>query len=82
MAFFNYLAKSVKLEFGLNPGVPHSSGGKESACSTGDPGLIPGSRGSPGEGNGNPLQFSCLKNPVDRGNWLLQLMGSQESDMT
>ena len=82
MAFFNFLAKSVKLEFGLNPGFPHSSGGKESACSTGDPGLIPGSRRSPGEGNGNPLQFSCLKNPVDRGNWLLQLMGSQESDMT
>ena len=67
MAFFNFLAKSVKLEFGLNPGFPHSSGGKESACSTGDPGLIPGSRRSPGEGNGNPLQFSCLKNPVDRG---------------
>ena len=43
--------------------------GKESACSAGDPGSIPGSGGSPGEGNGNPLQYSCLKNPMDRGAW-------------
>ena len=40
-------------------GFPHSSVGKESACSEGDPGLIPGSERSPGEGNGNPLQYSC-----------------------
>ena len=81
MTFF-FFAKSVKLEFGLNPGFPHSSGGKESACSAGDLGLIPGLGRSPGEGNGNPLQFSCLKNPMDRGTWLLQSMGSQESDVT
>ena len=43
MAFFFFLTKSVKLGFGLNPGFPHSSGGKESACSAGDPGSIPGS---------------------------------------
>ena len=43
--------------------------GKESACSAGDPGSIPGSGGSPGEGNGNPLQYSCLENPTDRGAW-------------
>ena len=46
--------------------------GKESACNagdTGDVGLIPGSGRSPGEGNGNPLQYSCLENPMDRGIW-------------
>jgi len=42
---------------------------KESACSVGDPGSIPGSGRFPGEGNGNPFQFSCLKNPMDRGAW-------------
>ena len=82
MAFFNFLAKSVKLEFGLNPGFPHSSGGKESACSTGDPGLIPGSRRSPGEGNGNPLQFSCLKNPMDRSLVGSSPWGCKELDTT
>ena len=40
--------------------------GKVSACNVGDPGLIPGSGRSPGEGNGNPLQYSCLENPMDR----------------
>ena len=40
---------------------------KESAFNAGDPGLIPGLGRSPGEGNGNPLQYSCLKNPMDRG---------------
>ena len=42
------------------------SGGKESACSAGDPGLISGLGRSPGEGNGNPLQYSYLENPMDR----------------
>ena len=50
-------------------GFPHSSVGKESACSAGDLGSIPGSGRSPGEGNGNPLQYSCLENPMDRGVW-------------
>ena len=40
-------------------------------------GLIPGSRGSPGEGNGSPLQCSCLEDPMDRGAWRLQSTGSQ-----
>ena len=44
-----------------------SSVGKESACNAGDMGSIPGSGRSPGEGNGNPLQYSCLENPMDRG---------------
>ena len=48
-------------------GFPHSSVSKESACNAGDPSLIPGSGRYPGEGNGNPLQYSCLENPMDRG---------------
>ena len=46
-----------------------SSEVKASACNAGDLGLIPGSGRSPGEGNGNPLQYSCLENPMDRGAW-------------
>ena len=42
---------------------------KESTCNAGDLGSIPGSERSPGEGNGNPLQYSCLGNPIDRGAW-------------
>ena len=45
---------------------PSSSVGKESACNAGDPGSIPGWGRSPGEGNGNPFQCSCLENPMDR----------------
>ena len=45
------------------------SDGKESACSEGDPGSIPGFGRSPGEGNVYPLQYSCLVNPMDRGAW-------------
>ena len=48
-------------------GFPGGSDGEESACSVGDLGLIPGSGISPGEGNGNQLQCSCLENPMDRG---------------
>ena len=46
---------------------PGGSDGKASACNAGDLGSIPGSGRSPGEGNGNPLQYSCLENPMDRG---------------
>ena len=46
---------------------PCSSDGKESACNAGDLGSIPGSERSSGEGIGNPLQYSCLENPMDRG---------------
>ena len=48
-------------------GLPGSSDGKESACNAGDPSLIPGVGKSPGEGNGHPLQYSCLENPTDEG---------------
>ena len=47
-----------------------------------DVGSIPGSGRSPGEGNSNPLQYSCLENPMDRGSWQATVTGSQESDMT
>ena len=47
-------------------GFPHSPVSKESACSAGDLGSIPGSGRSPGEGNGNPLQYSCPENLMDR----------------
>ena len=48
-------------------GLPWWLSDKESSCNAGDAGSIPGLGGSPGEGNGNPLQYSCLKNPMDRG---------------
>ena len=48
-------------------GFPGGSEGKASAWNAGDPGLIPGSGRSPGGENGNPLQYSCLENPMDRG---------------
>ena len=48
---------------------PDGSDDEESACNAGDPDSIPGLGRSPGEGNGNPLQYSCLKNPMDRGAW-------------
>ena len=55
---------------------PHSSVGKESACNAGDLGSIPGLGRSSGEGNGNPLQYSCLENPMDRGAWWATVHGA------
>ena len=54
---------------------PGSSVGKEFACSAGDPGLIPGLGRSSGEGNGKPLQYSCLKNPMNKGAWYARVRG-------
>ena len=56
-----------------------ASAGKESACNVGDPGSIPGSRRSPEEGNGNPLQYSCLDNLMDRGYWWATTHGIAKS---
>ena len=56
-------------------GYPHSSVGTEPACSAGDPGSIPRLGRSPGEGNGNPLQYPCLENPMDRGAWQATVLG-------
>ena len=63
-------------------GFPGVSDSKKSSCSAGDPGSIPGSGTSPGEGNGNPLQYSCLENPMDRGSWQATDYGVAESDTT
>ena len=63
------------------------SDGKASAYNAGDPGSIPGLGRSPGEGNGNPLQYSCLENPMDGGAWWATVQGivksrTQLSDFT
>ena len=58
------------------------SDAKESACNTGDAGLIPGSGRSPGGGNGNPLQYSCLENSINREAWWGTVHGVTESDIT
>ena len=59
-------------------GFPGGSDGKDSACNVGDQSSIPGLGRSPGEGNGNPLQYSCLENPMDREEpGGLQSIGSQ-----
>ena len=63
------------LTYGLT--LPGGSEDKVSACNEGDPGLIPGLGRSPEEGNGNPLQYSCLENPMDRGAWWATVHGSQ-----
>ena len=56
-------------------GFTGGSGCKESACNAGDPGLIPGLGRSPREGNGNPLQYSCLENHMDREAWQATVQG-------
>ena len=64
------------------PGISLDSGGsesKESACNAGEPGSIPGSRIAPAEGNGNPLQYSCLKNSMDRATWWATVHGVTKS---
>ena len=61
--------------FSSFPGDPDH---KESACNAGGLGLIPGSGRSPGEGNGYPLQYSCLENSMDRGAWLVTVHGVTE----
>ena len=60
-------------------GFPSGSVGKESACNAEDPGSIPGLGRSPGEGNGNPLQYSCLENSMKRGAWLVTVHGIAKS---
>ena len=60
-------------------GFPGGSDGKASAYNAGDLGLIPESGRSPGEGNGNPLQYSCLENPMDEGAWEATVHGVAKS---
>ena len=56
--------------------------GEESACNVGDLCLIPGLGRSPGEGNGNPIKYSCLENSTDRGAWQATVQGVTVSDTT
>ena len=69
----------------INPGTakwerfPGGSDSKESACNSGDQGWIPGLGRSSGEGYGNPLQYSCLENPMDRGDWQATVHGVAKS---
>ena len=62
-------------------GFPGGSDGKESACRAGDPGSISGLGRSPGEGRGNPLQYSYPKNPMDRGAWRVTVHGVADSQI-
>ena len=63
-------------------GFPHSAVSIESTCNAGDPGSIPGLERSPGEGNGDPLQYSCLENLMDREAWRTTVYGIQGLDTT
>ena len=58
---------------------PGGSDGKASAYNVGNPGSIPGLGGTPGEGNGNPLQYTCLENPMDGGSWQATVNGVAKS---
>ena len=67
-------------DIGLGSHFPlGGSDGEESACNAGNPGSIPGSGRSPGEGNGNPLQHSCLEDPMGRGVWWATVHGVTKS---
>ena len=69
---FHFCLESISAFLEIEPcvlGFPCSSVSNESACSAGDLGSIPGLGRSPGEGNGNPLQYPCLENLMDRGTW-------------
>ena len=72
----------VKSAFVCSMGFPAGSDSKESACSAGDPGSVLGSGKCTGEGNGYPLQYSCLENFMDRGAWWASVRGvSKGSDI-
>ena len=62
-------------------GFPGGSDSKESTCNAGDKGSIPGLGRSPEEGNSNPLQYSCLENPMDRGAWGATVHGVAKSQI-
>ena len=64
-----------------NEGLLYSSNDKESACNAGDLGSVPGLVRSSGEGDSNPLQYSCLENPMDRGAWRAVVHGVAKSQM-
>ena len=72
------LFETLKNKLGFSGG----SDREESTCNTGDAGSVPGLGRSLGEGNGNPLQYSCLENPMVRGAWSGLSWGHKESDTT
>ena len=73
------LLSQIKLHPCPPGGFPGGSDGKETACNAGDLGSIPGSGRPPGEGHGNPLQYSCLENSMDRGVWQATVHGVAKS---
>ena len=77
MVSFNPQNRGFIIVFVLPWGFPGGAEVKASACNVGDLGSIPGSGRSPGEGNGNPLQYSCLENPKDGGAWWATVHGSK-----
>ena len=81
--YWNYRAPPLYIKIFISPlpcaDSPGGSDGKESACNAGGPALIPGSGRSPEEGNGNPLQYSCLGNPTDGGAWWATVHGVTKS---
>ena len=77
------VSQDERTEVPFSRGCPGGSGVKNLPDNAGDSGSIPGLGRSPGEGNGNPLQYSCLGNPMDRGSWWAAVHGlTKESDMT
>ena len=86
VGFSHQVAKALELQlklqsfqFKVEMGFPGGSDGKESACNAGDLGSIPGLGRSPREGNDNPLQYTCLENPMGRGAWQATVHGVTKS---
>ena len=78
LTYYNYNILYIYVYFKLvydTLGLPGDSDDKESACNMGIPSLIPGLGRSPGEGNGYPLQYSCLENSMDRRAWWATVYG-------
>ena len=78
--FISFTSSSKMKDLQQQRGFPGDPVSKESACNAGNPDSIPESGESPGEGNGNPLQYSCLGNPMDRRAWWATAKGLEESD--
>ena len=88
-SIFNFSHCNLYIQHGFNwhslfpkKGFPGGSEVKVSACNAGDLGSIPGSGRSPGEGNSNPLQYSCLENPMNGGAWWATVHRVAELDTT
>ena len=77
-----FLDKVLSVRLTQVMGFPGGLVVKNTPANAGDAGLNPGSGRSPGDGNGNPLQYSCLENPMDRGGWWAQVHGVAQSNVT